>query len=119
MTPSLAEEVLSKNFGESAPPVIDAQKVLREVCKKFNVELTDLKGKCRSKDIVVPRQIAMYLMRELTDYSLPDDRQGDRRQGPHDGPSLVQEGSRRRMASDKAFAAQIDELTRQIVGGQS
>ena len=33
--------------------------------------MKDLKGKKRVKSIVVPRQIAMYLARELTDNSLP------------------------------------------------
>ena len=35
------------------------------------IQIKDLKGKKRVKNIVVPRQIAMYLSRELTDNSLP------------------------------------------------
>lgn len=42
------------------------------VAKFFNVSVTDLKGKKRNKEIVTPRQIAMYLSRELTDNSLPN-----------------------------------------------
>ncbi|GEO69165.1 chromosomal replication initiator protein DnaA [Levilactobacillus acidifarinae] len=41
------------------------------VARYFDVSLKDLKGKKRKKAIVIPRQIAMYLSRELTDSSLP------------------------------------------------
>lgn len=117
VTPSLAEEVLSKHFGESAPPAVDAQKVLWEVSRKFNVELTDIKGKCRSKDIVVPRQIAMYLMRELTEYSLPTI---GKAVGGKDHTTVMHSCKRieEKIASDKSFAAVISELSKQISGNQ-
>ena len=117
VTLSLAEEVLSKHFGESAPPVVDAQKVLQEVSRKFNVELTDLKGKCRTKDIVGPRQVAMYLMRELTDYSLPAIGKAI---GGKDHTTVLHSCKRieQKIASDKGFASQIGELSRRIAGGQ-
>jgi len=41
------------------------------VAKFFGTTVIDLKGKKRNKEIVVPRQIAMYLSRELTQDSLP------------------------------------------------
>ena len=37
----------------------------------MSVEVDDLKAQRRSKNVTVPRQIAMYLIRELTDYSFP------------------------------------------------
>ena len=45
--------------------------IQEEVCKFYHLQLKDLKGKKRVKSIVVPRQIAMYLSREMTDNSLP------------------------------------------------
>ena len=42
------------------------------VAKFFAISISDLKGKKRNKEIVMPRQIAMYLSRELTDSSLPN-----------------------------------------------
>ena len=45
--------------------------IQEEVAKYYHVPLKDLKGKKRVKSIVVPRQIAMFLARELTDSSLP------------------------------------------------
>lgn len=115
VTPTLAEEVLSKHFGETAAPVVDATKVLQEVAKKYSVEITDLKGKCRSKDIVVPRQVAMFIMRELTDYSLPAIGKSI---GGKDHTTVMHSCKKieEKMASDKAFSAQISELMRQIGG---
>lgn len=46
-------------------------KIQNKVAKYYHVTVQDLKGKKRVKTIVVPRQIAMYLSRELTDRSLP------------------------------------------------
>ena len=42
-----------------------------KVAKYFHVTVSELRGKKRVKSIVIPRQIAMYLARELTDASLP------------------------------------------------
>lgn len=44
--------------------------IQKAVSDKYNVKLSDLKGKSRKKDIVLPRQIAMYLCRELLSISL-------------------------------------------------
>ncbi|MCH7560160.1 MAG: hypothetical protein IIC67_02120 [Thaumarchaeota archaeon] len=41
------------------------------VADYFNLSVSDLKGKRRTKEISVPRQIAMALARELTESSLP------------------------------------------------
>lgn len=118
VTPSLAEEVLGKYFGENAPPVIDAAKVQQEVADRFSVEVSDLKGPCRSKDIVVPRQIAMYLVRELTDASLPAI---GRVFGGRDHSTVIHacKVTAAKLAADKAFAAMVNELSRRIRSGKT
>ncbi len=67
---STAEEVLQNIFSQEdkiiAPPVI-----IEEVCSYFGVKKDDILGSKRSQVITYPRQIAMYLCRELTDLSLP------------------------------------------------
>lgn len=50
---------------------ITASKIQHKVADFYEITPADLKGKKRSKTIVVPRQIAMYLCRELTNDSLP------------------------------------------------
>jgi chromosomal replication initiator protein len=44
--------------------------ILEGVCHYYNVDPERLKGKERDRDIVWPRQVAMYLMREETNASL-------------------------------------------------
>ncbi|GAF36844.1 chromosomal replication initiator protein DnaA [Lentilactobacillus farraginis DSM 18382 = JCM 14108] len=45
--------------------------IQNKVASYFHVTISDLKGKKRMKSIVIPRQIAMYLSREMTNNSLP------------------------------------------------
>ena len=54
----------------SRPQKVRPAAVLQTVANYYNIPLATLTGKGRDKEIVVPRQIAMYLMREETDASL-------------------------------------------------
>nr|WP_194946735.1 chromosomal replication initiator protein DnaA [Bombilactobacillus apium] len=68
---SLAAEAL-KDLKESQHQAgLSISQIQMHVAKYYKVTVEDLKGKRRNKGIVVPRQIAMYLARELTDSSLP------------------------------------------------
>ncbi|WP_379970846.1 chromosomal replication initiator protein DnaA [Ectobacillus sp. sgz5001026] len=67
----LAAEALKDIIPNSKPKVIyinDIQKVVGQV---FQIKLEDFKAKKRTKSVAFPRQVAMYLSRELTDSSLP------------------------------------------------
>ncbi|MEJ2666549.1 MAG: chromosomal replication initiator protein DnaA [Deinococcales bacterium] len=46
--------------------------ILKLTASRFEVQPTDVKGKGRRQELVVPRQIAMYLIRELTPHSYPE-----------------------------------------------
>lgn len=50
---------------------LQISKIQEVVANYFQTSVEELKGKRRNKQIVIPRQIAMYLSRELTDISLP------------------------------------------------
>ncbi len=50
---------------------INPHVIIRAVCETFDVEEAALKGPRRHRHITQPRQVAMYLIRELTDASLP------------------------------------------------
>ena len=51
--------------------VISAEFIQETVAKYFNIDPQDLKGSKRSNDITFPRQIAMYLCRNVANMSLP------------------------------------------------
>lgn len=71
ITTDLASEAMrSLNFGTKFSEV-SISLIQDKVAKYYHTSISDLKGKKRMKSIVVPRQIAMYLSRELTNASLP------------------------------------------------
>ena len=69
-TPELAEGVLGKTVTLKRKKSLTLSQILSTVCKYYSLKTTDLKGKRRTKNIVIPRQVAMYLMRELTEEPL-------------------------------------------------
>ncbi|MBN3039050.1 MAG: chromosomal replication initiator protein DnaA [Candidatus Omnitrophica bacterium] len=66
----LSHSVLKDMFMEEKKVSIDD--IQKRVAAYFDIRLLDMKAKKRSRAIVYPRQIAMYLARSLTDYSLPE-----------------------------------------------
>ena len=71
ITLNLAKEVL-KDLLREPKKLITVDFIQRCVVEEFGMSLADLKNRRRNKTIVIPRQIAMYLSRELTDLSLPE-----------------------------------------------
>jgi chromosomal replication initiator protein len=71
ITLGLAKDVL-KDLLREPKKLITVDFIQRCVAEEFGLSSYDLKTKRRNKTIVLPRQIAMYLSRELTDLSLPE-----------------------------------------------
>ncbi len=67
----LAQDVLKDILPERSSRPIPVSLIQQEVCKFYGISRQELVGNKRSQSIVYPRQIAMYLSRELTDLSLP------------------------------------------------
>ncbi len=67
----LAKEVL-KDMLKETKVLINIEKIQDMVCKYFDLSVDELKSESRFKNIVLPRQIAMYLARKLTNLSLPE-----------------------------------------------
>lgn len=66
-------QVVSTMFdgGRNRPKHINARQVIERTAKHFHISLEDILGPKRDKDIVVPRQIAMYLLRSELHLSFP------------------------------------------------
>ncbi len=67
---ALAEEALREVFASHEPRSITCEDVMRVVASYYNVTPEDLKGPRRNREITIPRQITMYLCREMTDCSM-------------------------------------------------
>lgn len=67
-----AQAALSDLLDTSRKKRVTSDMILRAVCEFYGVDLRTLQGRGRSRNIVGPRQVAMYLLREETDASLVD-----------------------------------------------
>jgi chromosomal replication initiator protein len=71
MTADLAQDVLKDVFPQGEVAQVTIERIQEVVCERFSMTLEELCSHKRSQNIVYPRQVAMYLSRELTDSSLP------------------------------------------------
>jgi chromosomal replication initiator protein len=71
MSVDLAQEVLGELWGEEEK-IITMEQIQRKVAEAYGIKLSDLKAKNRTKAVAFPRQIAMYLARQLTHASLSE-----------------------------------------------
>lgn len=67
----MAKTILKDMVAETVKP-ISVDMIQKAVANYYNVSLFDLKNTRRNKNIVLPRQIAMYLARQMTNLSLPE-----------------------------------------------
>ncbi|MBY2477361.1 chromosomal replication initiator protein DnaA [Clostridioides difficile] len=67
----LATEALKDIITTSKNEEINVLRIKEKVSSVFNIKMEDFNSKKRTRSIAYPRQIAMYLTRELTDLSLP------------------------------------------------
>lgn len=71
ITLALSKDIL-KDMVKEIYKKVTPEGILKKVCDHFNVSVEDLKKGKRNKTLVAPRQVAMYLVRELTAFSLPE-----------------------------------------------
>ena len=70
MSKKAAEEIIEKSIQSFTKPISDAQ-VLNAVAEFYNIPVEDLTSRCRRKEVVEPRQVAMYLLRDVLGMSYP------------------------------------------------
>lgn len=71
ITAKIADDALNEIFLDNVKPPITVDLIQKVTTEYFKISMPDLLGKKRTKNVVVPRQIAMYLCRELTEESFP------------------------------------------------
>lgn len=70
ITEELASEALKEVFARSEPKHVTCRDVIDAVAEYYSLSADDLTGPRRSKDIATPRQVGMYIARELVDCPL-------------------------------------------------
>ena len=108
ITLELAQEVLRELTAEQqrVPTISSIQKAVAEF---YGVRVDDMRSRGRNKSIVLPRQVAMYLCRQIVKASLPDIGEGF---GGKDHSTVIHscEKVKRMIAGEDAFRRQVDEL---------
>ena len=72
ITLALAQEVLKDVILQEEEKKLDIESIQKEVAQFYGLHPSEMHVKKRNKMVVFPRQIAMFLVRELTDHSLPE-----------------------------------------------
>ena len=67
---TFAKKVL-KDILSNSETMITPEKIKKIVCKYYNIKVADIESAKRTNNIAFPRQVAMYLIREMTDSSFP------------------------------------------------
>lgn len=109
----LAREVL-KDVVLNAGRKPDVDYILKTVASFYNVKVGDIKGPRRHKQITLPRQVAMFLTRQLTDLSFPDI---GKRFGGKDHSTVMSACRKieRLLGSDPGLRQAVDSLEKSLV----
>ncbi|HEY8345800.1 MAG TPA: chromosomal replication initiator protein DnaA [Symbiobacteriaceae bacterium] len=113
ITLDLATYVLRDILPPHRPKQITIDLIKRVVAEHYNIRTQDLEARNRSRAVAYPRQIAMYLSRELTDCSLP--KIGEEF-GGRDHTTVIHACDRiaEDIKNDPAFAATVEQLVAKI-----
>jgi chromosomal replication initiator protein len=113
MTVDLAQDVLRDVFPQGEAAQVSIERIQDEVSERFGLSKDELIGDKRSQNIVYPRQVAMYLSRELTDSSLP---KIGRHFGGRDHTTVIHATSKiaRLIREDRSVYNLVQELTARV-----
>ena len=113
MTVELAQDVLRDVFPQGEAAEVSIKRIQDLVAERFELTLDELCGEKRSQNIVYPRQVAMYLSRELTDSSLP---KIGKEFGGRDHTTVIHATSKisRLIREDRSVYNLVQELTARV-----
>ena len=92
---------------------VSIEEIQRKVAEHYNLRLTDMVSARRARNVARPRQVAMYLAKQLTQRSLPEI---GRRFGNRDHTTVMHAVSRvsELMAADAGFAEDVTLLRKML-----
>ena len=113
MTVELAQDVLRDVFPQGEAAEVSIKRIQELVSERFSLSLEELTSDKRSQNIVYPRQVAMYLSRELTDSSLP---KIGKEFGGRDHTTVIHATSKiaRLIREDRSVYNLVQELTARV-----
>ncbi len=113
VTIDLARDVL-QTIIQGKRAEITFERITEAVCDHFSLRPTDLRSKRRSKNVAVPRQLAMYMCRHLLKASFPDI--GNLFSRDHSTVIHATNVTERRIKEDPGFQTTVERLEQMIRG---
>jgi len=93
---------------------VTPEKIKKYICKHYGIKMSDLESSKKQNSIAYPRQVAMYLIREMTEYSLP--KIGQMFGGKHYTTVMYAcEKIEGEIQADPSFAKLIEEMQDEIM----
>jgi len=113
ITIELAREALGGVLAADAPPELTPDLIRTRVAQAWGVSVEALSSKRRTKDLTVPRQVAMYLMRQLLGLSLVEI---GRLFGGRDHSTVIHsvEKVEQELHRDEEFRARVDAIRAEL-----
>ncbi len=114
VTMELARSCISELLGGAEPVTVTVDKIFAAIYKKYNIERKDIVGPKRTKDIAMARHITVYVIRSVTDMSLPNI--GKIIDRDHSTVMSSIETVEKRMLQDPVFRSEIEDMVKEIRG---
>ncbi len=114
ITPELTREALGGVLSDGPEAKLSAERIREAVAERWNVEVDGLTSRRRTKDLTVPRQIAMYLIRDMLDLPLAEI---GGHFGGRDHSTVIHSIDKveQEMDADDAFREKIEDLRQELV----
>ncbi len=110
----LVKEVLKTLVKHNNKEDVSIEEILKVVAGKMNVKISDMKAHNKNKNLVLARQISMYLARKLTNFSFPDIGQ---KIGGRDHSTVIYANNKilKNIESDASFKKMIQDIEDSVI----
>ncbi|MHB8138655.1 MAG: chromosomal replication initiator protein DnaA [Smithellaceae bacterium] len=110
----LVKEVLKKLVKNNNKEEVSVEEIIKVVANKMNVKIADIKAHNKNKNLVLARQISMYLSRKLTNFSYPDIGQ---KIGGRDHSTVIYANNKilNNVESDLSFKKMLQDLEDSVI----
>ncbi len=114
VTMELARSCISELLGGAEPVTVTVDKIFAAVYKKYNIKRDEIVSSKRTKEIANARHITVYIIRQVTDMSLPNI--GKIIERDHSTVISSLDTIEKRMAQNPVFRTEMEEMVKEIKG---
>lgn len=114
VTMELARSCISELLGGAEPVTVTVDKIFAAVYKKYNIKREEIVSSKRTKEIANARHITVYVIRQITDMSLPNI--GKIIERDHSTVISSLDTIEKRMAQNPVFRTEMEEMVKEIKG---